>query len=173
MVEGETQTQGGQAAGIPIFETRKALLRDFRDASEASLTAYVTIGTGETRVTLLDQDGRDIMAWTAVFGWAEFAAIVLDEDTGQHIHLSDERMLTQATSGQLIHDGGLLDTSHFIESAIATLNDAVGEILSRTIGSEARVGGVILAAPSWMHGLMRFGVTDLRGDISPNILDMP
>ena len=160
------------AHGIRIFDgPSDILLRAKRDG--VPLLAYVTIGAGETHVTLLDSEGRDIFSWTAVYGWAEFSAINAELAEGDRIELRDEDMIARAMSGSLSVGGRTIDTTPFVCSVIISLKAALRDIFARTIDGEELVSGIIFAAPIWLHSIMRCGATDLRDDIHPEIVDMP
>ncbi len=158
--------------GIRIFDgPGEPLMRAKLEGSP--LLAYVTIGAGETHVTLLDAEGRDIFSWTAVYGWAEFSTVETETVDGGRIELRDEDMIARAMSGSLAVGGRTIDTTPYVGSVVVSLNAALRDIFARTVETEELVSGIVFAAPIWLHSIMRCGATGLRDDIHPEIVDMP
>lgn len=121
------------------------------------IMAYVSIGPGETRVTIVDGEGRDIMGWTAVFGWADLSACLPRDET------PDQATIDQGSQAAI-----LAKPSHAAAVAI-TLGDSIDEIIARTFNGRHDISTVVVAAPDWLHGLIRDGIMPRRRDIHPEI----
>lgn len=162
MKEARTIDDAARRGRIPVFPTGDA--GPDRAGEEQSACVFVTIGPGETRVTILDDEGRCDRSWTAIFGWSALCAIPLMAE-GKEFPVDNERLLARALTGEVQAYGRRLETSGFIARAAGRIEQALDEILSATVGSGARYSAIVLAAPAWMHGLLENSV-----DIRPHIL---
>lgn len=136
-----------------------------------TLRAFVSIGAGETRVTVLDPEGHDLRSWVAVFGWSSFATIPAGPNHDA-ISLDEEWMMVKAMSGSIRAYGRTVDTSDFIAQVILGIRLAVIDILSRTIGSGSRFDAIIFAAPVWLHPILQASLKSMRPNIADEILDL-
>ena len=148
--------------GIRIFRTGDEVPGIGADAGSACV--FVTIGPGETRVTILDDEGVCERSWAAIFGWSSLCAIPLEAE-GKQFPIDDERLMARALTGDVIAYGRSIDTKAFVIRAAGTIGNALDEILSATIGSGASYSAIVLAAPVWLHGLLENSI-----DIRPHIL---
>lgn len=155
---------------VRIFEG-SATRNEIPIRSGDTLRAFVSIGAGETRVTVLDPEGRDLRSWVAVFGWSNFGSIQAGPDRDA-ISLDEEWMMIQAMSGSIRAYGRTIDTAEFIKQVILGFRLAVIDILSRTIGSGSRFDSIIFAAPSWLHPILETSLRSMRPNIAAEILDL-
>lgn len=125
---------------------------------------FVTVGAGETHVTVLDEDGVCERRWTAIFGWSFLFSVpfVLD---GVEIFFEEPESLERVLSGRTRIYGKLTDTGAFLQDATRLMARAIEDILDQTIGSGAIYSGIVLAAPVWLHGLLSGSI-----GIRPHIL---
>lgn len=135
---------------------------------EASV--FLTIGAGETHVTILDGEGICTRGWTAVFGWSALCALPFDIG-GRDVTFDEEALVARALTGNARIYGRQIDTSSFLQSSRAIFVDAVEQILSRTIGSGTAYDTIVLAAPDWLHGALQ-NVLGLRPHILPDIREV-
>ncbi|MEP3594677.1 hypothetical protein, partial [Parvibaculum sp.] len=133
-------------------------------ANDEGACVFVTIGPGETRITILDEEGNCERSWAAIYGWSSLCSIPLEAD-GKEFPIDDERLMARALTGSVIAYGRNMDTATFVTKAAAAIEIALDEILSGTVGSGASYSAIVLAAPVWMHGLLENSV-----DIRPHIL---
>ena len=176
MMTQNTTPQGDVALqpppGTMVLKTHDNMyLRQNLDADEP-LVAYISIGAGETHVTLLDQEGNDITSWTAVIGWTCLFSIGIEQAAGQPIRISSERDLGQALKGALPLPDGSIETTDFIASAVFLLKSVLRDVVAQTISLEKAVRSIVLAAPVWLHECLRACVSSFRDDIHPDIVDL-
>jgi hypothetical protein len=131
---------------------------------------FISIGAGETHVTILNAEGECDKRWTAVFGWSVFCDIGF-ESNGQSFQLDTEALISRALLGTVKIYGRIVDTTDFIDQASDRLELALEEILSRTVGSGAIHDAIVLAAPVWMHGILESSIT-IRPHILRNIREI-
>lgn len=127
----------------------------------------VSIGLGETHVTVLSDEARLRSHWTAVFGWSALTSIQIDKD-GSRPELNE---LPRALRGQLRRYGAPLGTDGFLSSARELLRNAIGHILDRTIGTGSSYDRIVIAAPPWLHEAVH-PCLDLRPHIWNEIQDL-
>lgn len=130
---------------------------------------FVTIGAGETWVTVLDEEGNCEESWTAIFGWSylfELPVSLGDRD----VLLDEPETVRMALRGQARIYGRDVDTRGYVEQAEEQMRHGLDQILSRTVGSGARFVSIVLAAPQWLHGLLS-GSAGLRPHILHEISD--
>lgn len=109
------------------------------------LSGYLSIGSGEIRITVLDEEGLDILGWIAVIGWS--ALIKGDQD------------LKQSEAPVLTDDAGV------------DLHRMLDTVLGRTLDKHLAVKRIIIAAPYWMHDLIQNNVMSLRDKVSPILME--
>lgn len=114
---------------------------------------FVTIGAGETHVTIMDDEGRCCASWVGVFGWSFLFAVPL-ESNGIIVNLDDPEAIEKALTGKMRVYGRNTDTSAWVDKAELYMLKAIEEILGQTIGTGICLDGIILAGPSWLHGLL-------------------
>lgn len=131
---------------------------------------FVTIGPGETRVTILDDEGVCDKSWTAIFGWSFLFGVPIDLGD-KEITLDEQETITRALSGPTRIYGRMTDTTRFKDEAGRQMSRALDEILSQTVGSGARFSAIVLAAPQWLHGLLS-GSVGVRPHILHEISDI-
>lgn len=141
------------------------LLEEHREAR-----VFVTIGPGETRITILDDEGICDKSWTALFGWSFLFNIPVDLGDRQ-ITLDEQETVSRALSGRTKLFGRDVDTSAFVIEAGRQMTRALDDILSQTIGSGARFTAIVLSAPQWLHGLLS-GSVGVRPHILNEISDI-
>src|SRR5690606_6439687 len=77
---------------------------------------FVTVGAGETWVTILDEEGNCEESWTAIFGWSYLFEIPLG--IGEREVLLDEpETVRMALRGNARIYGRDVDTSSYVELA--------------------------------------------------------
>ena len=130
--------------GIRILE-RTSFKGGFAEGCERELAGFVTIGSGEIRITVLDDEGSDMLGWIAAIGWT---SLIHGE---QDIKQSDAPILTEAAGLALYR---ILDT-----------------IFARTLDKHAAVKKINIAAPCWMHDLIAANVMTVRERVSPVVLE--
>ena len=131
---------------------------------------YVSIGTGETRVNVVDEEGRPLISWTAIFGWSSLCGIEIEHE-GAPIHVDSLAMIVNALRGSLRRYGRIVDTSEFRVLSSARFKLAIGDILDQTIGDACEYDRIILAAPEGLHDILG-GSLKLRPHIDPVIQDL-
>ena len=130
----------------------------------------MTIGPGETRVTILDDEGVCDKSWTAIFGWSFLFGVPIDLGE-QQVTLDEQETITRALNGPTRIYGQITDTTSFKDEAGRQMSRALDEILSQTVGSGARFSAIVLAAPQWLHGLLS-GSVGIRPHILHEISDI-
>jgi len=135
---------------IPIFPDTRHPAPELDDIG--NIRVFVTIGPGETHVSILDGEGCCETSWRAAFGWAALCRIPIPGQGPDD--LLTETSLARAVRGTYRRYGAPVDTRAFRAEAERTLRDALDEILSRTVGSGAEYDAVILAGPAWLHPLL-------------------
>lgn len=146
---------------IQIFDRRER--HDMPEPHEDT-RVFVSIGAGETHVTILNGEGGCEDRWTAVFGWS-FLCCLPFESNGVTRVLENEALVSRAMRGSVKVYGRLVDTTDLLDRAAEVLKAALEDILSRTVGSGELHDNIVLAAPTWMHGLLSSTI-----DIRPHIL---
>lgn len=129
---------------IRILEKTSLCRMPIEDAS-ADFSGYVSIGSGEIRITILDTEGMDIKGWIAVVGWSSLILGHQDLKQSEAPALSDQ-------AGDLLR--GMMDT-----------------ILMRTLDRHPGVKQIVIASPYWMHGLVEKNLSSLRDKISPILME--
>jgi hypothetical protein len=142
--------------GAPDFETM-----------DGETVVMVSIGMGETHVTVLSDEARLRSRWTAAFGWSALTRIPVGPDGSR----PDPEELPRALKGQLKRYGTLLGTEGFLSEAQSLLRVAISHILDRTIGSGSVYDRIVIAAPAWLHEAVS-GCMDLRPHIWNEIQDL-
>lgn len=132
-------------------------------AEERDASAFLTIGPGETRVTVLDEEGGISDSWVAIFGWCDICEIGVTIE-GRKVTFEEPELIRRAMSGSMKIYGRTVDTSPFIAETTDLLQGAIEDILSRTVGSGAIYDRIVLSAPSWM-GEVLAASTKLRPHI--------
>lgn len=146
---------------IQIFDRRE---RHDIPEPHGDTRVFVSIGAGETHVTILSAEGDCEDRWTAVFGWSFLCRLPFESADCTRV-LESEALVSRAMRGSVKVYGRLVDTTDLIDKASVILKDALEDILSRTVGSGEIHDDIVLAAPPWMHGLLSSAV-----DIRPHIL---
>lgn len=118
---------------------------------------FITIGPGETRITILDDEGDCEASWAAVFGWSSLMDLPLVVD-GKPLMLDEPGVLQLVLTGRARIYGRSVDTSEFVAVAEGRVRAAIEEIIHGTVGSGARYSAIVLAAPVWLHGLLASSV---------------
>lgn len=131
---------------------------------------FVTIGPGETQVTILDDEGVCDKSWTAIFGWSFLFEIPVDLE-GKLVTLDEQETVILVLSGKGRLFGRPVDNASFVEAAGRRMSKALDDILSQTVGSGARFSEIVLAAPHWLHGLLS-GSVGIRPHILHEISDV-
>lgn len=140
------------------------------------LISHVSIGPGETHVTIANMEGQDIQTWTAVFGWSDLIPDIFPHtDAEAFVQILSEHAAREsaATRPPLIPRIPSLDRqSRKIRKVGTTLRAAIDEILTRTVDRQIDAGaltvcGLIIAAPDWLHPVIRRHLIDIRRDVSP------
>lgn len=126
--------------------------------------AYVTIGPGETHVSIMDDEGESPKKWVAIFGWSYLFHIPLKVGE-KTLHIEEPDTLSRALRGSMKLYGEMVDTGAWRQDASSVLADSLDEILIGTIGSGAQYSGIVLAAPEWMHDILQGSI-----GIRPHIL---
>jgi len=124
----------------------------FEDAL-GDATVYLTIGTSETRVSILDDEGVCLGRWAATFGWSFMFDLPISVN-GSDVQFEHAETVARAISGKAKIFGHQVDTTAWVELAESKILNALGDILNRTIGAGERYSGIVLCAPKWMHGLL-------------------
>ena len=115
-----------------------------RRPEEASV--FVSIGAGETHVTILNDDGAFTKGWTAVFGWSVLCDLPF-ELNGTMITLEEEDLVAKALTGSAKIYGKIVNTTAFLNAARDLFHHVIDHLLSRTIGSGATYDTIVIAAP--------------------------
>lgn len=142
--------------GTPDFET-----------IDGETVVMVSIGMGETHVTVLSDEARMGSRWTAAFGWSALTRIPIGPERVR----PDPDELPRALKGHLKRYGTPLGTEGFLSQAQGILRAAISHILDRTIGSGSVYDRIVIAAPSWLHEAVS-GCMDLRPHIWNEIQDL-
>jgi hypothetical protein len=137
---------------------------------EADASVFVSIGAGETHVTVLDCEGSCTRGWTAVFGWSALCSLPFACDA-REMTFDEEVLVARALTGSTRVYGRKSDTSAFVGLSAMLFRTALEEILSRTIGSGAAYDAIIFAAPAWLHPALGASM-DLRPHILPDVREI-
>lgn len=130
--------------GIRILE-RTPFHSPCQMGDEGDLVGFVTIGSGEIRITVLDAEGFDTLGWIAAIGWTSLV------HGGQDIKQSEAPVL--------------------IDSAGSALRCILDTIFIRTLDKHDSIKKINLAAPFWMQDLIETNVMSIREKISPVVLE--
>lgn len=156
------------AARIRVFRSPEPRLTDDYPGMREE-RVFVTIGPGETRVTILDDEGECAKSWTAIFGWSFLFGVPVNLGD-RIITLDEQETITLALSGRTRIYGRMVDTASFVKEAGRQMSAGLDDILSQTVGSGARFSAIVLAAPQWLHGLLS-GSIGIRPHILHEISD--
>lgn len=131
------------------------ILRGNYGAAPTGLTGqvFVTLGAGETHVTILNDEGRCLFSWVAVFGWSFLFGLPLHSNDIT-VQLDEPDAIAKALTGTMRIYGRNTDTSEWVARAEAYLLQAMEDVLGQTIGTGVCLDGIILAGPPWLHGLL-------------------
>lgn len=148
-----------------------AMSRNMLDGMEHDDTVvFVSIGPGETHVTIVNGDGVSVDGWTAVFGWSSLCDIEIHHNEGS-VYPVNKSMVIKALRSSLKLYGKTVDTGPYITSAKSHLKGALGYILDQTIGDAKEYDRIVIAAPDWMHGALS-GCTSIRPHVDPRIQEL-
>lgn len=137
------------------------------DAPDLGGHVFVTIGLGETNVTVLDDGGDRLRHWTAGFGWSFlFEVPFLDEKA--HFYLEEQKVVERALSGEARIFGKTRDTQNWKASCSNRFREAIDEILRGTVESGAGYDRIVLVMPEWMQPIAE-SVKGLRLNLESNI----
>lgn len=125
------------SAGIRVVEQERVVPSLCKDGEGR---VFVTIGAGETRVSILNADGARDASWTALFGWSFMFDIPVVVN-GKEVRVDETELLQAALSGQARLFGTVCDTGAFAEVANLRMREALDQILSHTIGAGGPVHG--------------------------------
>lgn len=139
------------SAGIRVVEQERVVPSLCKDGEGR---VFVTIGAGETRVSILNADGARDASWTALFGWSFMFDIPVVVN-GKEVRVDETELLQAALSGQARLFGTVCDTGAFAEVANLRMREALDQILSHTIGAGGQFTAIILAAPAWLHAALQ------------------
>lgn len=113
----------------------------------------IGIGAGETKINLLDEEGRPISAWTAVFGWSSLCNIAIPHN-GKTMRPEKPHQVEKALRSTLRIYGESVDTSDFVMQARADFKTSLSQIIDDTIGQGEDCDRIVFAAPTWLHGVL-------------------
>lgn len=142
----------------------------FEGLHDAQKVVFVSVGPGETRVTVINDEGHCISAWIAVFGWSSLCEISIDHN-GDDLRATNISMITRALHGTLRLYGEIVDTSAYKTKAAAHFKGALSHILDQTVGDAREYDKIILAAPEWLQDVLK-GSLNIRPHIAPEIQDL-
>lgn len=147
-------------------------LRHFADpqVSQLELIAYVSIGAGETHVTVLDTEGNEIRGWTAVIGWSILPRIALL--SGCSLPLYGEAQISDALTGAVRVGDTVIDATEFVAESVVTLGRILSDILQRTIAGDPQIQSLVLAAPPWAHPCLRSAAPFYEGSLNVDIVEL-
>lgn len=114
---------------------------------------FVTVGAGETRITVLCNEGQCVKSWTAIFGWSDLFKIPF-ECQGEEIYFEGQEILARAVRGSTKIYGNPTDTSSFVNAATDRMAVSIEDILERTIGSGVEYQEIVLSAPTFLHPVL-------------------
>ena len=140
------------------------------DVEDGQKVVFFSIGPGETRVTVLDEEGYSSGAWVAVFGWSSLCELDLSH-RGDSVHLSSPGMLSRALRSCLRLYGEDVDTTDFTRRAKKRMQGALSHIADCTIGDGREHDRIILAAPAWLHPVLEDCI-GIRPHIDPTIQEL-
>lgn len=129
-------------------------------------------------MTIANMEGQDIQSWTAVFGWSDLIPDIFPGiDAGGFVQILSDHAARESASARspLIPRIPALDRqSRRIRKVGTTLRAAIDEILTRTVDRQVddgllTIGGLIIAAPDWLHPVLRRHLMDIRRDVSPSL----
>ncbi len=152
---------------IRVFRSGTEVLSPYNEQHNERV--FVTIGAGETMVTILKEDGGCDHCWTAVFGWSFLFDIPIDIG-GVATRIDDQEVAAIALGGRVKMFGREVDTRDYAKEAGQRIKDALDDILSQTVGSGARYSTIVFSAPEWMHKLLNNAI-GIRPHIAKDISD--
>ena len=92
-----TKAHAAEISRIRVFRSsghHDDLLEEHREER-----VFVTIGPGETRVTILDDEGVCDKSWTAIFGWSFLFGVPIDlgfkDEAGRQMSRALDEILSQ------------------------------------------------------------------------------
>ncbi len=136
--------------GIRVFRTGTQIVTPYVKAENDRV--YVTIGAGETMITVLNDNGHCEHCWTALFGWSFLFDIPLEVE-GECIKVDDREMASIALGGRLKLYGRNIDTRSYVMLAGRKMKSSLDDILAKTIGGEAKYSTITFTLPEWLHKL--------------------
>ena len=131
---------------------------------------FVSLGPGETHVTVVDDEGNSVDSWTAVFGWSSLCDIAIPNGEGQ-IYPVNQSMIERALRSSLRIYGRYVDTGGYTDAARAHMAGAIEHILDKTVGDAKEYDRIVIAAPVWMHGALN-DCLRIRPHIDPDIQEL-
>ncbi|MFX4300058.1 hypothetical protein [Pseudosulfitobacter pseudonitzschiae] len=131
---------------------------------------FVSIGPGETHITMVNGDGMSIDGWTAVFGWSSLCDIEIPHAEGP-VFPVNKSMIIKSLRSTLRLYGQKVDTDPYVRSAKGHLKSALSYILDKTIGDAKEVDRIVIAAPDWMHPTLGDCIR-IRPHIDPDIQEL-
>jgi len=154
---------------ITIFPD--AISREILDGiHDDQKVVFLSIGAGETRVNVIDDAGRSVVSWVAVFGWSSLCRLKIDHN-GDELHATSIEMMTRALRGSMRRYGDVVDTSGFVRDARQHFQGALGYIVDQTVGDASEYDKIILASPEWLHNVLD-DCLRIRPHIAPVIQDL-
>lgn len=140
------------------------------EVEDGQKVAFISIGPGETRVNVIDDEGRSILTWVAVFGWSSLCGVGI-EHRGETVRPANLSMLTKALRSSLRLYGDEVDTRGFVSRARSHMRRALSHILDQTVGDAREYDRIILAAPPWLHEALGDSLS-IRPHIDPTIQEL-
>jgi hypothetical protein len=140
------------------------------DVGDGERVVFVSLGPGETHVTVVDDEGHSVDSWTAVFGWSSLCDIGIGNGENQ-FYPANPSMIEKALRSALRIYGQNVDTSGFVRSARMHLSGAIGHILDQTVGDAKEYDRIVLAAPVWVHDALA-DCLGIRPHIDPVIQEL-
>lgn len=152
---------------IGIFAQRYASTQF--DMGGGERIVIVSLGAGETQITVLNDEAEAEVQWTAVFGWSSLCDVLEPQDAG--VVLKGPEQISRALKGTLRLYGRSVNTDEALGLAQAHLRGALSYILDETIGRGEEFDRILIAAPCWCHDALE-GCMDLRPHVAPEIQDL-
>lgn len=174
-----SELEGATQIGKHRFNVVKGKINIFPDAVSRNMldavdhdetVVFVSIGPGETHITVVNGEGISIDGWTAVFGWSSLCDIEIPHDEGA-VFPANKSMIIKALRANLKLYGKQVDTMPYVSSAKSHLKSALGYILDQTVGDAKEVDRIVIAAPDWMHHTLCDCVS-IRPHIDPEIQEL-
>lgn len=130
-------------------------------------SVFITFGAGETQVSIVDDEGKWIRGWTAIFGWSVLCTLPFRHHERDLI-FEEEAIVARALTGSLPIHGELVETHRFIEMSKRLVRSRFAEILDRTVGSAISFDRIVLAGPEWSYGILAY-CCDLRPHVMSDV----